>query len=53
MLITRLLDLHNHGTSLLPFILQTPGIESSPGLSQFELLFTPHIGTNSVRSGKG
>ena len=28
------------------------GVESSPGLSQFELLFTPHVGTNSVRSGK-
>jgi hypothetical protein len=28
------------------------GIESSPGLSQFELLFTPDVGTNSVRSGK-
>ena len=28
------------------------GAESSPGLSQFELLFTPHVGTNSVKSGK-
>ena len=28
------------------------GVESSPGLSQFELLFTPHVGTYSVRSGK-
>jgi hypothetical protein len=28
------------------------GVESSPGLSQFELLFTPHVGTNSVKSGK-
>ena len=27
-------------------------VESSPGLSQFELLFTPHVGANSVRSGK-
>ena len=27
-------------------------VEYSPGLSQFELLFTPHVGTNSVRSGK-
>ena len=28
------------------------GVESSPGLSQFELLFTPHVGTSSVKSGK-
>ena len=28
------------------------GAESSPGLSQFELLFTPHVGTSSVKSGK-
>ena len=28
------------------------GLESSPGLSQFELLFTPNVGTNSVKSGK-
>lgn len=28
------------------------GVESSPGLSQFELLFTPYVGTSSVRSGK-
>ena len=28
------------------------GVESSPGLSQFELLFTPHVGANSVKSGK-
>jgi hypothetical protein len=28
------------------------GVDSSPGLSQFELLFTPHVGTNSVKSGK-
>jgi hypothetical protein len=28
------------------------GIESSPGLSQIGLLSTPHVGTNSVRSGK-
>jgi hypothetical protein len=27
-------------------------VESSPGLSQFELLFTPHVGTSSVKSGK-
>ena len=28
------------------------GVESSPGLSQLELLFTPHVGAQSVRSGK-